>query len=208
MVVTISDPAVSDEEALVRRSQAGDTAAFAELVRRHTERLMAMLSRMIGDRTLAQDVLQEVFLRAWRGLPRFDGRSKFSTWIHRIAINEANRALERKGRMTANEQGGDDQLLAVADTGSSPGESAEQRELLDALDRALRRLDPELRLPILLRDVEGLSTREAAAALEVSEAAFKSRLHRGRMALREIVDPFLADGDAVESIPPGEGSKH
>jgi RNA polymerase sigma-70 factor (ECF subfamily) len=182
-----TDRAAVDDRALVQRARGGDLEAFEELVMLHAGRLHGALRGFGLDEGEAQDVAQETFLRAWRGLDRFEGRSLFSTWLYRIGFNEAQRRLAKRppagSVVSTSERPVDD----VPDAAAGPADRAEQDELRDALARALRELPPKLRAPVVLRDVEGLSTEEAASVLELGEAAFKSRLHRGRMALRALI---------------------
>jgi RNA polymerase sigma-70 factor, ECF subfamily len=191
-VSDIRGDSAAGDDALVRRARDGDMAAFEELVMRHADRLFASLRRFGLDQSEAQEVAQETFLRAWRALPRFEGRSSFFTWLYRIAFNEAQRRLARRpaaGTVVSDElQPVDD----VPDDRPGPAARAETEELRVALGRALRELPVDLRAPVVLRDVEGLSTRQAAAVLDLGEAAFKSRLHRGRMTLRGLLAPWIA----------------
>jgi RNA polymerase sigma-70 factor (ECF subfamily) len=183
------------EEILVERAAGGDMAAFEELVMRHADRLFASLRRFGLDDGEAQEVAQETFLRAWRSLPRFERRSRFFTWLYRIGFNEAQRRLARRpaaGAVVSTEQRPVDEL---PDERPGPAERAESEALRAALERALHELPVDLRAPVVLRDIEGLSTREAASVLDLCEPAFKSRLHRGRMALRTLLTPWLATGD-------------
>lgn len=183
----LSDRPGADDQLLVRRARDGDMSAFEELVMRYADRLYVALRRFGLDDSEAQEVAQETFLRAWRSLKRFEGRSQFFTWLYRIGFNEAHRRLARRprpGAVVSTEQRPVDDLV---DAGSGPAARAEQGELRATLAEALRELPPALRAPVVLRDVEGLSTHEAASALELEEAAFKSRLHRGRMALRGLL---------------------
>jgi RNA polymerase sigma-70 factor, ECF subfamily len=191
----------TDDAALVRRAQGGDMAAFEDLVMRHADRLYATLRGFGLDDGEAQEVAQETFLRAWRGLGRFEGRSRFFTWLYRIGFNEAQRRLARRPAAAARSTDEHD-LDLLADPRPGPAQRAEHDELRAALRHALRELPPELRAPVVLRDVEGLSTREAASVLDLGEAAFKSRLHRGRMALRAMLAPLLAG----RTVPGAAGS--
>ena len=179
----------SSEEALIARSKQGDVSAFEELVRWHSERLYAVLVRFTGGRG-ADDALQEALLRAWRSIGRFEGRSSFFTWLYRIAINEAKRRAERYPPTASDDK---DAVSQVQDERSNPHREAEQRELRKTLETAIRTLPVEYRLPLVLRDIEGLDTQEAAAIMELSEPAFKSRLHRARMAVRKAVEPHLQE---------------
>jgi RNA polymerase sigma-70 factor (ECF subfamily) len=192
-VSEVSGVGTSSDDALVARARDGDMAAFEELVMRHADRLYGSLRRFGLDDAEAQEVAQETFLRAWRGLKSFRGDARFFTWLYRIGFNEAQRRLARRpGASVA--PAGDEALETLADAGPGPAAEAEIGELREALVRALGDLPVDLRAPVVLRDVEGLSTREAASVLELSEAAFKSRLHRGRMALRNLLGPWLAPG--------------
>jgi RNA polymerase sigma-70 factor, ECF subfamily len=181
---------LATEQALVARSKEGDIRAFELLVRRHSRRLYAALVRFAGERA-ADDALQEALLRAWRNIGRFEERSSFFTWLYRIAINEAKRRAEPRAPLTATADEGE--LAQMPDERSSPDRESERRELRHVLETAIRNLPFEYRLPLVLRDIEGLTTREAAAIMELSEPAFKSRLHRARMAVREAVEPQLEE---------------
>lgn len=184
-------PAAGDET-LVERARAGDMAAFEALVMRHADRLFASLRRFGLDHDDAQEVAQETFLRAWRSLGRFESRSSFFTWLYRIGFNEAQRRLARHppaGALVSSELQPVDE---VADRRPGPAARAETEALRTALVQALRELPVDLRAPVVLRDIEGVSTRQAAAILDLGEAAFKSRLHRGRMALRGLLAPSTA----------------
>ena len=146
----------------------------------------------------ADDVAQDVFLRAWRGLDRFQGRSSLATWLYRIAFNEAQRRLGRHEPPTvrpgrAGPDGEEqDPAALMADTSShEPVARALEHEFETQLAAALAQLPPEWRAAVVLRDLEGLSTADAAAAAGIREAALKSRLHRGRMQLRALLEPYL-----------------
>jgi RNA polymerase sigma-70 factor (ECF subfamily) len=180
----------SAEEALIVRSKEGDVGAFEELVRRHSARLYAILVRF-ADEQIADEALQETLLRAWRSVGRFEARSTFFTWLYRIAINEAKRLAERRPPLgTISDE---EQVNQIADERSTPERESEQHELRKTLEAAIRTLPLEYRLPLVLRDIEGLTTQEAATIMELSEPAFKSRLHRARMAVREAVVPHLEE---------------
>jgi RNA polymerase sigma-70 factor (ECF subfamily) len=126
--------------------------------------------------------VQESFIRAWRALPKFRGDARFSTWLYRIAVNEGNRYLARESRRELLPF--DDVLRDVPDLGAQTAELAEAGELREQLDSLLAELPANYRAAVVLRDVEGFSNEEAAELLELDIRNFKSRLHRGRMALR------------------------
>jgi RNA polymerase sigma-70 factor, ECF subfamily len=170
---------------LVELARTGDQEAFELLVVRHGDRLHATLRSFGLTPSEADDVAQETLLRAWRGLAAFRGHAGFFTWLYRIAFNEAQRRLAR--RTPAAELSDD-----LPDLRPATHSAVEHRELARALDDAISRLAPDLRAPVLLRDVEGCSTDEAAQILDLKPAALKSRLHRGRMALREQLAGYLA----------------
>ena len=181
------------EASLLARAQAGDVAAFERLSSAYADRLFMLLLRLLGDRGEAEDVAQEVMLRAWQGISRFRGQSSYFTWLYRIAVNEANRALEKRARRPAGVPIGADELQLPDSPLLDPSRQAENNELREALARALAELPPALRTAIVLRDVEGLSTQEAAEIAGVGEAAFKSRLHQARLRVRAAIgDEALA----------------
>jgi len=186
-----ADPAT--EASLLASAQAGDVAAFEQLSSSYADRLYMLLLRLLGDRAEAEDVAQEVMLRAWQGISRFQGRSSYFTWLYRIAVNEANRTLERRARRPAGVPLSADELQLPGSPALEPARQAEASELRQALGRALGELPPPLRTAIVLRDVEGLSTQEAAEIAGVGQAAFKSRLHQARLRVRAAIgDQVLA----------------
>jgi RNA polymerase sigma-70 factor, ECF subfamily len=183
----------TSEGELIRSARAGDADAFAELVALHADRVYGALRRFGLDANEADEVAQEVFLRAWRGLARFEERAQFSTWLYRISFNEAQRRLSRRAAPRV-EVDGDHQDPVVSlpespDLGPEP--QALGHEFEQILQRALAQLPDEWRAAVVLRDIEGLSTKEAAEIVGARQAAFKSRLHRGRMQLRALLEPYL-----------------
>jgi RNA polymerase sigma-70 factor (ECF subfamily) len=175
------------EAGLLDRARSGDIAAFEELSGAYADRLFMLLLRLLGDPDEAMDVAQEVMLRAWLGITRFQGRSSYFTWLYRIAVNEANRALDRRSRRPAGVSIGARELDLPASPAQEPARAAESSELRQALREALMQLPPQLRTAIVLRDAEGLSTEEAAEIAGVSQAAFKSRLHQARLRVRAAI---------------------
>jgi len=188
--------ATSGEPQLIERAQAGDRLAFEELVRRYADRLFAVVLRFVADAGEAEEVTQEAFLRAWRGIGRFQGRSQFFTWLYRIGINEAKRRAERAPPPAVPTALDDAPLADVPDWSAAPEPLAEQGDLRRVLEQAVRGLPLDYRTPLILRDIEGLSTKEAAELMELGEAAFKSRLHRARLAVRRAVDEYFVEADS------------
>jgi RNA polymerase sigma-70 factor, ECF subfamily len=186
---------VTSEHELIRRARGGDEDAFAALVEMHAGRVYGALRRFGLDPVEADEVAQEVFLRAWRGLARFEARAQFSTWVYRIAFNEAQRHLSRRPPLPAAEldAGRDDAVVLLPEAPHlQPDAQTLDREFERTLERALEQLPVEWRAAVVLRDIEGFSTQEAAEVAGVGQAAFKSRLHRGRMQLRALLEPYLA----------------
>ena len=185
---------LDSERELIRRARAGDEDAFAELVMMHADRVYGALRRFGLDPAEADEVAQEVFVRAWRGLPRFEERARFSTWLYRIAFNEAQRRLSRRPppRAETIDPDRDDPVVSLPESARlGPEAQTLDREFEQTLDRALDELPPDWRSAVVLRDIEGLSTEEAAEIAGVGQAAFKSRLHRGRLQLRTLLEPYL-----------------
>lgn len=186
---------LATESELVNRARRGDVAAFEGLVSVHADHLYSVVLRLVGDRAEAEDVVQETLLRAWRAIERFRGQSLFFTWLYRIAVNEANRALEKRSRTGRGAQVDEDAVQLSAPEAEEPANRAEQHELHGALDGAIADLAPSYRTALVLRDIEGLSTREAAKIAGVGEAAFKSRLHQARLKVRAAIgdEALIAD---------------
>lgn len=161
----------------------------------HADRVYGALRRFGLEAGDADEVTQEVFLRAWRGLPRFQERAQFSTWLYRIAFNEAQRRLSRRTLPRAVPGPEDDAPDPVAGL-PEPAESGPEAQALAGeferqLEAALDELPADWRAAVVLRDIEGLSTHDAAEVVGVGEPAFKSRLHRGRMQLRALLGPYV-----------------
>jgi RNA polymerase sigma-70 factor (ECF subfamily) len=179
------------ESALLARSRAGDLDAFAELVRRSERRVRAVLGRLLDDERDVDEAAQDTFVQAWRSLDRFRGDAAPFTWLYRIAVNEA---LQRRRRKRLDLQPLEEEELEGAVAAASVEETAENRETLAFLAERLRALPFESRAPLVLRDLEGWSYEDVAAALEISVPAAKSRVHRGRLQLAEELRRWRADG--------------
>jgi RNA polymerase sigma-70 factor (ECF subfamily) len=179
--------------ALVARAKAGERAAFEELVRRHADRLHTLVRRLGLPGDAADEVTQEAFLRAWRGIGAFRGEARFGMWLYRIGFNEAKRRLKREPPRSSVISLDDDGACEPPDLRDEPQVRIAQSELRAALATAVRALPLKYRAPLILRDVESLSTADAAEILGLGEAALKSRLHRARLAVRETLDDHLRD---------------
>ncbi len=202
-MTTMGDaPQASEEAEFVARLRAGDDDAYATLVKQQAGRMLAVARRMLGSEEDAQDVVQEAFLSAFKAIDRFEGTSRLSTWLHRIVVNAALmkiRSSKRRPETPIEELLPtflEDGHLAVMPaewkkTAQDVLESKQTRVMVRGLIDEL----PELyRNVLLLRDIEGLDTKETADLLEVSPNAVKIRLHRARLALRTLLDPHMREG--------------
>jgi len=188
----------SDEE-LIRSSASGDRESFERLVDRHGAALFRFAARTCRVARDAEDAVQEALLAAWRGAATFREESSARTWLFQVLVH----ACRRGARRHAGEPERHEEAAAadgVAADQSGPDDRTAARQATAALERALAELAPEAREVLLLRDVEGLSGEEAAAALGVGIAAMKSRLHRARLELKERVEAML--GHPVGEIVP------
>jgi RNA polymerase sigma-70 factor (ECF subfamily) len=195
------DPA--DEAQLVQQAREGDLEAFTQLVNRYDSKILRLAKHITQNQEDAEDVLQEAFLKAFTHLDRFEGGSRFYTWLVRIAVNESLMKLRkrRNGKTVSLDEPvetGDDQSLVreIAVWDDTPEARYSQAEIKTILDQAIETLDPIYRTVFVLRDVEELSTEETAQALEISVPAVKSRLLRARLQLREkLTKSFRRTGD-------------
>jgi len=177
---------------LVAAARDGDQAAFGALVEKYQAMAYSLAYRMTGSAEDAEDLVQEAFLNAWRGLGKFQGQSSFSTWLYRLTANACIDFLRREKRrasmsMTLDGDEDEDRQADVPDERWSPERELERGETRDALRRGLAALSGEHREVLLLRELEGRSYADIAQALALEEGTVKSRIARARMALREFL---------------------
>ncbi|MEZ5401455.1 MAG: sigma-70 family RNA polymerase sigma factor [Bryobacteraceae bacterium] len=197
---------------LVEGLRAGEERAYEELIARFQQPVFNLVYRLVFDPESAGDVVQEVFLKVFRGVPGFRGGSSLKTWVYRIAVNEAHNHRRwfhrRKGQEVGLEdERGDGQTYeqVLADGGRSPFEIAMDHETRERIEQALQHVKPAYRAALILRDVEGLAYEEIAEILEVSLGTVKSRIVRGRESLRTIV-MGEQDATALTFVPQGAQS--
>lgn len=192
---------VDEEASLLERLRSGDDTAYEKLVRENSGRLLAVARRMLRSEEDARDAVQEAFLQAFRGIEGFDGTARLSTWLYRIVVNASLMRLRTRRRKP--ERSIDELLPSFYEDGHrvDPGpawralgdDPAEQRQLREKVREAIDELPEIYRSALLLRDIEGLGTAEASTALGIAPEAFKMRVHRGRQALRTLLDPFYTE---------------
>lgn len=166
---------------------------FDEIVEKHTGFVYNVVYRMMGNHHDAEEVVQEAFISAYRARDSFRGDAKPTTWLYRIAVNAALMRI-RKDKRHKNVAVSDDERpdLPSNDWADSPEAVVASTELGERIQAAITELPEDLRIAVILRDVQGLSNLEAAEVVDVSISAVKARLHRGRVALREILRPYMA----------------
>jgi RNA polymerase sigma-70 factor (ECF subfamily) len=179
--------------------QAGDKVEFARLVDAYYQVIYRLAVKILGNPQDAEDILQETFIKAFRYLPDFNGRSRLSTWLYRIATNEALMLIRRRkpDAISIDEpRDGDEQdqePLQIVDWCCMPEHEMLSSESREYLDQAIESLPTSLRVVFVLRDIEGLSTLETGEVLNLSETAVKTRLSRARLRLREELTRYYGD---------------
>jgi RNA polymerase sigma-70 factor (ECF subfamily) len=176
---------------LVARVRAGEHGLYEVLMRRHNERLYRVARAIMGDEAEVEDIMQQTYLNAFSHLHQFESRARFSTWLTRILVNEASHRRRAKQRSPTHNGSAHETPAEVLDGTPAPGPNPEQRayagELRRALEESIDALPERYRMVFMLRDVQGLSTAEAAEVLRLGEEAVKTRLHRGRVMLRRLL---------------------
>ncbi len=168
----------------IARAAAGDERAQAALVNTHMPRVYAVAKRMLKDAVEAEDVTQEAFIRAWKALPDWEPRAKFSTWLHRVTLNLCYDRLRRK-----REQTGADELPERVDPGLRPDEAFDQAQKVQAIEIAIDDLPERQKAALTLCSLQGLGNKEAAEVMEVSVEALESLLSRARRKLKYVLKP-------------------
>jgi RNA polymerase sigma-70 factor (ECF subfamily) len=192
-MLDISDPI------LIEKIKSGDYQAFEALVTRYESKVYRLAIRMLRNPQDAEDALQDIFLQVHRGLPGFEGRSAFSTWLFRLATNvclmkirhretEPSKLLPLEDYLPRQEDG---EIPQMVDWTTRPEEALLSKESREKMMGALEKLPPEYRAVFVLRDMEGFSNAETGESLGISVAAVKSRLHRARLALRGLLSDYF-----------------
>lgn len=186
-------PAEQPDAELVRLAQAGDVDAYAEIVRRHERQLRVVLLRILDDARDVEEAVQDAFVQVWRNLDGYRGEAALFTWLYRIGVNTALARKRRKGLATVDIAALEGREAAEVNPWRGPEAAAEVADLRGLVLAALAELPFELREAVVLRDLAGLTNAEVAEALGVSIAAAKSRIHRGRLQLRDRLEPLDHD---------------
>jgi RNA polymerase sigma-70 factor (ECF subfamily) len=198
----LGEAAYAGEADLVDGLRAGDAAAYRRFVDENSASVYGLALKLLGDEQEAEDVLQETFLSAFRAIDRFEGRSKLSTWLYRIAYNASLMHLRKRERMTTfsldQPYGDEEQVRPVAgdllvDWSAVPDDRLLTAEARQEMDRAIAQLPESLRSAFILRDIQGLSGAETAEILGISVQAVKNRLHRARLSLRDRLSSYFAE---------------
>ncbi len=179
--------------------RSGDRAEFARLVETYYEMIYRLALKMLNNAQDAEDILQETFTKAYQHIQKFDGRSELSTWLYRIATNEALMHLRRKRPQTFSIEGPEysdeveQEPVQIVDWCCLPEQELMSAEARARMDAAIEKLSSSLRAVFVLRDIQGLSTREVGEVLDLSETAVKTRLSRARLRLREELSSYYAE---------------
>lgn len=194
-------PPPADVDALlVQRAAAGDTAAFDLLVIKYRRRIERLIGRMVRDPDLVEEMAQDTFIKAWRALPQFRGDAQFYTWLYRIAVNTAKKALVQLRRdpvvpeHALQPDTDEDETSArqpEPTTTETPESELAARELAEAVQAAVQALPPELREAVTLREIEGLSYEDIAAVMNCPIGTVRSRIFRAREAISARIRPLL-----------------
>lgn len=189
---TAANPISDEDAALVKASQAGDGAAFEQLVSRYDRKLFRIAQHIVHNADDAQDVVQECFIKVFQNIRRFQAQSKFSTWLYRIVVNQSLMAVRKHKTKPAlvdllieSDEEENQPPMDFSDWRPNPEEQCTESELRELLTRLLQELRPALRVVFIMHDIEGQPLQEVADALHLSLSAVKTRSLRARLHLRE-----------------------
>jgi RNA polymerase sigma-70 factor (ECF subfamily) len=195
----------SFELQLIRQAQRGDERAFTQLVKKYESLVYSFAFKVCRDKEQASEAWQDTFVNVYRKLHQFDGKSKFTTWLYSIVVNNC-RMKRRKSKLERASipietapgfhddplvDAGGDVVQSIPSWKETPLHSVMDKELRAVLDRAIQKLPMDYRIVFILRDVEGLSAEETGKVLKLSVPAVKSRLRRARVFLRERLNPYM-----------------
>jgi len=201
----VVDDAFAGEAELLRGLRAGEPEAYRQLLELHSANVYNVAFKLLGDEQEAEDVLQETFLSAFEAIDGFEGRSKLSTWLYRIAYNASLMRLRKRSQMTSfsldvpppgADPDGDGTYVPrhLVDWSSVPDDQLLTAEAREVMDRAIAELPETLRATFILRDIQGLSGSETAEVLGISVPTVKTRLHRARLWLRDRLSDYFEEG--------------
>ena len=176
-----------DDTEVIARVLGGETALYEIIMRRYNERLYRVARAILRDDSEAEDVMQDAYVHAYRNLAQFEGRSAFTTWLTRIAVNEALQRRKQRLKMEPIDfqNGAEDHIMELAALGDSPEQDYGRQEITGILEQAIAALPEQYRVVYMLREVEEMSTEETAQSLELSEENVRIRLHRARGLLKK-----------------------
>jgi RNA polymerase sigma-70 factor (ECF subfamily) len=186
-IIEASTHSIGNGDSDVARAAAGDRVAFERLYRQHVNKVYSLCARMVADRTRAEELTQDVFVRAWEKLHLFRGESAFGTWLHRLTVNVVLNARKTDGRQRTRFEENDDDAGGMDAHAGVVGMPLAPGDLLD-LEEAIGQLPPGARRVFVLHDVEGYKHEEIADMLGVTSGATKAQLHRARLLLREALN--------------------
>lgn len=188
---------LAEEATLLQKAQAGDRDAFWELAAPSVDAIYRLAMRLVKSEEDAEDVVQEAFLKALAAIGEFRGQSRFTTWLHRIAVNQALMKLRKRRSevfpMEAVESGEVGSPLDLVDWSESALDDLVRKEAVSVLEESLEKLPIDLRTVVILRDINGLSNEETAQVLELPIGAVKWRLHRARTLLRDRLSSYFRE---------------
>lgn len=191
---------MDNEIQLIKKAKAGDVHAFEALIQEHQSIVYNVAYKMFPNHEDASDIAQEALIKAYRYIGKFEGKSKFSTWIYKITYNVCIDELRKRKKLETQSldetfTDSDDAKYTPVDTSPTPEQSLESKEKAEVIYKAIDSLAPDYRAAIILRDINGLSYEEIATVQSCSIGTVKSRINRGRKQLQEIISQYLEQTD-------------